>query len=531
MSSTSLSSPIFKLNDDVLLYIFMLNADMFDDVDALDTARFTSQVCRSWRTLMLASSSLWARLIDMDRISDSSGDEWRKELMERSGDALLWIQLSDFHYSVNTSEFFDFIAKNWHRIQKLFVHGNPPDVEFIPLPLKSPAPHLEVFDVSIFPNNSGETLGKSQPGFLFGNHAPRLFDFHLGGHSVDHRTPWLSHLQYLELDGEYFLQDLLGLLLEARNLEELTISPLIKGSISPLSPPAVSLLHLYSFSYYGCLQPCLLLLDHLKFPPDCALSIEISITHGDQHEFQEEEDAFRSIVATFTRHLQCFLKYNPFRRVGLEYLKNRSFDFQVLNNLRHGCLVNLIIPLPSGRDDSLWLKTILDQLALLDFSSTTLLQFKAKNASKPFFLDLFSRFISLRTIRIDTVSLTFLMRLQDEMQSQKEADAPRLPSVLFPNLEVIKVPDIDLMESSRPTSAEVRVLVDYILSRARNGHPIHLLDMRDSLHFIQAPNLDALKAVQNLRVLYTRLQQGRMKYDYIWSTYDAEHRDLSSVLV
>ncbi len=212
-----------------------------------------------------------------------------------------------------------------------------PDVEFIPFSFQSPAPHLEVFDVSISPYNFLEALGKSQPGSLFGNHAPRLFDFQLVGHSVDHRAPWLSQLRYLEFDGEYSLQDLLEVLFQARSLQELTICPTIEGSISSLSlTPVVSLPHLYSLSYYGFLKPCFLLLDHLKLPHDCALSIQISVIQWDPQEFQAEEDAFRSIVATFIRHLQCFLKYNPFRTVALEYLKNRSFDFEVHNSLSRG---------------------------------------------------------------------------------------------------------------------------------------------------------------------------------------------------
>ncbi len=69
MSLSLRSTYIDILDDDALLYIFTINANMFLDEDALVTTCATSLVCRRWRNLMLDTPSLWAKLIDMDWIS------------------------------------------------------------------------------------------------------------------------------------------------------------------------------------------------------------------------------------------------------------------------------------------------------------------------------------------------------------------------------------------------------------------------------------------------------------------------------
>ncbi|KJA15009.1 hypothetical protein HYPSUDRAFT_220222 [Hypholoma sublateritium FD-334 SS-4] len=76
---------IHALYDDVLLYIFAFNADMFADRQALHNTRIASQGCRQWRNLMLDTPTLWAKLIqvDMDEISKCRTHEWHNELIRR----------------------------------------------------------------------------------------------------------------------------------------------------------------------------------------------------------------------------------------------------------------------------------------------------------------------------------------------------------------------------------------------------------------------------------------------------------------
>ncbi len=93
MSSNLPTGAIYSLDHDVLSRIFEFNGDMFEDYDALQITRRTSQVCRQWRNLMLNTPCLWAKLIDVDHICRRRNNEWRNELVQRSGEALLWIRV------------------------------------------------------------------------------------------------------------------------------------------------------------------------------------------------------------------------------------------------------------------------------------------------------------------------------------------------------------------------------------------------------------------------------------------------------
>ncbi|KDR83190.1 hypothetical protein GALMADRAFT_206817 [Galerina marginata CBS 339.88] len=67
------TSPFSRLPNGLLWNIFQLNSDMEDDpldcdpqLRAVSVTRFNSQVCRTWRSLILCASSLWGRLIDLN---------------------------------------------------------------------------------------------------------------------------------------------------------------------------------------------------------------------------------------------------------------------------------------------------------------------------------------------------------------------------------------------------------------------------------------------------------------------------------
>ena len=88
------TSPVHRLNDDLFLQIFDMNAHMFTNDEALITSRITSQVCHSWRELMLGSSPLWGKLVDFDIITRYKVEAlWADELIQRSGSASpIWIK-------------------------------------------------------------------------------------------------------------------------------------------------------------------------------------------------------------------------------------------------------------------------------------------------------------------------------------------------------------------------------------------------------------------------------------------------------
>ncbi|KAF4613752.1 hypothetical protein D9613_007370 [Agrocybe pediades] len=109
--------PTSKLPADVLWNIFRMNADMNDDelIDfrlilrpsglfkkrALTNTRIASQVCALWRQILLASPSIWGRLIDVDffawigafkRRCDRRHNHWAREVLRRSQDCPLHVK-------------------------------------------------------------------------------------------------------------------------------------------------------------------------------------------------------------------------------------------------------------------------------------------------------------------------------------------------------------------------------------------------------------------------------------------------------
>jgi hypothetical protein len=94
--------PITKLHRDLLWQIFAINTTL--DLpkigqnfrtcspypSPLTTARHTSQVCASWRQLIIDSPSLWGNIIDLRSLQQKS-DAWRNEVLIRTGNSDLSI--------------------------------------------------------------------------------------------------------------------------------------------------------------------------------------------------------------------------------------------------------------------------------------------------------------------------------------------------------------------------------------------------------------------------------------------------------
>ena len=122
MSKLFLDSPIQRLDFDLLWHVVNMNADMYNDERALETTLATSRVCRGWRASMLKMPSIWAHLIDLDRLHRLAV-EFRGEMIRRSGTAFLWVRargrvdldsLARYMKQVlNTLE------ENWNRIERL----------------------------------------------------------------------------------------------------------------------------------------------------------------------------------------------------------------------------------------------------------------------------------------------------------------------------------------------------------------------------------------------------------------------------
>ncbi|KJA24811.1 hypothetical protein HYPSUDRAFT_38481 [Hypholoma sublateritium FD-334 SS-4] len=490
MPVNSSSIPV-NLNNDVLLSIFTMNADMFSDERALNTTRIASQVSRQWRDLLLDTPSIWAKLIDMNGIRCAPSYEWGNEVIRRSGFAPLWIKADSYsiadhlrteaanRYYLFNEFFVSCIRGNWRRIQKLVIKDLSCSFCLTLAMLCFPAPQLEEFDVSR--PDLDEEIGRSS---LFAGDAPILRRFSFGYYVVDPAAPWLHHLHFIELDSAYSIRDALAVLSATLNLQELKIDDLMISDLSiPL--PIVSLPHLKHVQSLGRPHPCAALLDHLEIPLLCSSTMWVdSWSHDTPIELL-------SMVNTFIRYAERYLASRIFNIIRLDYTPEKYVSLECETKRPVKCQFRLSFPLHMDHDSTL-LATFVNHLALLDLSSFTRLRLRTNGPLKSSFAPLFNRLSSLNTMSIDTRALGYLMVLQDHMIATNLEET----TIVFPLLKVINVG----ATSGGFTAKHVEITMKYILPRIRNGYPIARLNISKNSPLDVPPGSDAFAEAKGLKV-------------------------------
>lgn len=513
------------LNNDVLSSIFACNGNMFIDREALHTTRITSQVCGQWRDLMLTTPCLWAKLIDIDHISNLRSQKWRNELIRRSGDALLWIRVESTGRQVGHRNngivpfFFKLVSENSHRIQKLVILG-PSWSLFQPTRsmLCFPAPQLEHYEATIawareelehyeatkaWPRRDDRD-NKAPIAPLFGNYAPMLRRFYLRDYLVDHRAPWVFHLHSIGLGSAYGVRDALAILSTAHNLQELKIEDIASREMET-SIPIASLPQLKYLEYNGRSNQGAILLAHIDIPAGCSLTIRIDHFH-DRTTITQEKPVILSFINIFARHVERFLQSHGFNHIDLDYAREKHISLIFHTALPIDRSFSIWIPL-RGDSDSGLLEAFLRKITLLDLSSLTKLSFAADGRLNPCFGLFFSKLPAVETISVDIPTLFHLERLQRKYVSKR-------PSVLFPVLKVIDIP-------GRYFSCVSEAAAAFLLSRLREGYPITTLDMSNYSPRGAPPDLDMIAEVWGLKVLY-RLSSVKGVVEYICGSHDPQ---------
>ncbi|KAF9548713.1 hypothetical protein CPC08DRAFT_769207 [Agrocybe pediades] len=165
----------------------------------LNTARYCSQVCQSWRSLLLSSPTIWGRLLKAEYFRNTTrGRVWAREVLSRAGDALLWVET----LSANPADP-DFIVQwilkeKWENVQFASLEFPNMDPEEKWSFLGKESPNLESLRVVVY-----HRLRPLAVPALFSNVAPRLRAFHLPGCFKFPNAPLcLSNLRILTLDTE-----------------------------------------------------------------------------------------------------------------------------------------------------------------------------------------------------------------------------------------------------------------------------------------------------------------------------------------
>ncbi len=486
MSANPSSAPICGINNDVLLCIFSFNGDMFSDEKALDTTRISSQVCRQWRDVMLESSSLWAKLIDIDFIYELRTDDWRSELIRRSGTAPLWI-LARINEPLRRygMRFVELVTGNWHRIQKLVIFRYS-DVVLPRSVMYLPAPELEHCEVPCRAiHRVCEKDKQTEP--LFANHVPKLRTLHISSCSLDRKASWLCHLHSLVLDSSYNITAILGILAVTRSLQELKIDNNFYNSNMVASSHTIYLPHLHSVEYSGQPGLAIAIFSSVEMPMDCSLNIRLHCLHDLDH----------LIVDIFIQHAKRTLQLNTFNHAYLDYNQKYAITWKCETSSVQRVLG---ISLPLDRDsDANLLETFLKKLLPLDFTRITKLNFTANGRLNPYFGIFFSHLPSVEAIFTNLYTLSQLAHLQNRF-IRKATNRPRF---FFPILKVINIIPRDWWARERIYFIN-QIAAAYLLSRSQEGHPITTLDMarRWPLNINTHPDLRTLAGVNGLKVLY-----------------------------
>ncbi|KJA24774.1 hypothetical protein HYPSUDRAFT_38431 [Hypholoma sublateritium FD-334 SS-4] len=495
-------APIYGVNDDVLMCIFMLNGNMFFDSQALHTTRATSQVCRQWRNLTLEAPLLWAKLIDMDICYRDRRLDWINEIFRRSGVAPLWIKAVNGRHirrtdTDNIEKFiYDIVSKNWDRIQKLVVIDDSTlesRCNLIFPMLRFPAPQLENFTMLRTNHYSDRKIPPIKS--LFSTHAPMIRTFRLAYVSVDHQDPWIRQLHTMLLDSAYSIGIALTVLLVTNNLQELEITDITYGDIAT-SLPIAALPHLKYLKLCGePTQHYATLLDHMKIPVSCSVIIRMSYRH-DHSRNAERRLQIERVFDVFIRRAEGYLKSHKFDAFHLDYKPRDYLTLKLIGKLPVECMLSISIPLYQDL-----VSMSLDRMYRRNLSSATTFQLRTSGSlSPPSFRSFFERLTSVHTIRVDQISLRYLTSLQSSINAMKK------PIIILPHLKVIHVFISD-------DTHVFTVDEEFFLSRLKKGRPIKMLDISKGLPLTSPPNLNALKLIKGLKVRY-KLAQTRGIFEH-----------------
>ncbi len=260
------TAPIFTLSSEILHDIVLANtyrdnsrgAHIFFSgerpvlsLSPLTNTRNASQVCRTWRDVILQSPLIWARCIDLN-VLDQRLDNWRELVLQRAGDLMLSVTAVSAHRMMtpggNIETFLaDLLDKQWARISEIDVTLDGGDLQDarITEPFSRPAEKLRMFALRGPPQTwSPVDL------HLLGGHAPELVSFSAPGYvhmKIDLKSPFMftSNMRHLQLENRDQLHaaDLLAACMRMPLLETLTLSitKLIHGDATVRSSSAPQL--------------------------------------------------------------------------------------------------------------------------------------------------------------------------------------------------------------------------------------------------------------------------------------------------
>ncbi|KAF9552323.1 hypothetical protein CPC08DRAFT_714719 [Agrocybe pediades] len=490
---------------ELLQEIFLKNTEV-DDLshDRLRTARYSSQVCQSWRSLLLRSPFVWARLLDLDSLGRSR-EKWSEEVVSRIGDAPIWME-GRVRPSLDSVLMF-VLEKKWENVQALRLVGS-----FNHYPTNSwsfigrKAPLLETLTIhfpdSLFPTSQLHSLCSS---LLFNNEAPRLRELEIStAFQVKPSAPWLSNLQVLILSTKQTVTSILSILHNTPRLERLHLLPKSilaaeEISTSPVQLPHLQFLHI-GYTDYSEAVPFLELIS--PSCTTCLLSMERAYwtfnVHGVPLIDPMAEKLHRAVLRWILTYSTGFGIPND---ITLETYSSELAIFLWIRGpkseaeRRHYLRTTINVDIPLGPNAS-FIQSLIDA-SPSPFSSVKKLRLTSFINHRDELLQLLQTFSSVTELVLDP-------------GWEKISALCPTQSQFFPQLRIVEVrptregPQYWTMAASRLPN-----ICDFLEHRAAVGLPVSELDLRDVASYLQRDAyerlLDRLNKIDGLVVKWGSL--------------------------
>jgi hypothetical protein len=474
--------PIFRLNEDLLLHIFDLNT--LTDTDLIErfyhkpefslvSARHASQVCTSWRSLTLASSSLWANTINLKHL-DQKDDNWRREILKRTRDSPISV-VGDLYEGRPATEFFlSLLGDHWTRLRRIYISSQDNAIAEDErwLSTQSPAPNLEIFHIH-FPSRPAFSTADDT---LFSNTAPSIHTLITGCINFKLSGRWLSHIRHLHLNDCSVSQTILFALAEMMALENVHMDIDITDiGTEDRFWPTIILPKLKRICLYAKLRTLIVLMGHIAPTSGCTSEYE----SVDNAIFNLSIEDISLLRRGFSSHFQSFSDFR--RNETISWVMTKDL-FALTNELKEGGNPEffLHIEIDLGSEWHVIPDIILDSLYSCDLSSIKTLELDISNATlDPFNLHVarfYRSLLSLETLYTDSQTMELLLQTQEHLNG----------AILFPRLQTIVF----------DTDAELKsdVIMRFLLWRRDADVPITNFD----LYNCTSPNQERLLFLEGI---------------------------------
>ena len=320
-------SPISMCTDDVLLTIFSIGGDInrrfsmnkVHETSPISITRRSSQVCKEWRQLILGSSLLWGKLLDLNDLNPGN-DRWRKEVLRRTKNAMLHVRVDlDPAQPVATSLLFDILDKKWSTIRNLEVstsHSGHYDDERW-LAIHRPTDNLRTIFLD-FQTHVPEPL-RSTTNVLFSGRAPLLKFATIRRMTFQLPAQWFSQLYAFRIAGQYRASQLMESMSSMSFLEYVELFDLRSDDAEFW--PTISFPQLKHLVIDGQFAACLKVLSHTTVPPGCGLQI----LRADRQEYITDADLLAA-SQVLARYCETYFKVHIPTSIRLSIYR-AVFDF------------------------------------------------------------------------------------------------------------------------------------------------------------------------------------------------------------